>query len=171
MASRPGLGIATADAFYAGCAAFGVAALSSLLVAWQTPLRLAGGAVLIYLGVRSVLTASSTGAASSARRERAATRCDLALRLGRRTHAHQPDDDHGVRRGVRERGLVAAPSFATAATATIGVALGSLSWWVALVSVVAAVRHGISESALVWVSRISGAVIAVFGVLAIASTL
>ncbi len=85
---RDGLGIATADAFYAGCAAFGVAALSSLLVAWQTPLRLAGGAVLIYLGVRSVLTASSTGAASSARRERAAARCDLALRLGGRAHAH-----------------------------------------------------------------------------------
>jgi putative LysE/RhtB family amino acid efflux pump len=68
-------------------------------------------------------------------------------------------------------GLVAAPSFATAVTATIGVALGSLSWWVALVSVVAAARHAISESALVWVSRISGAAIAVFGALAIASAL
>jgi len=61
-----GLGIATADAFYAGCAAFGVAALSSLLVARQTPLRLVGGAFLIYLGVRSVMTAAATGAKSSA---------------------------------------------------------------------------------------------------------
>ena len=37
-----GLGIATGDAVYAACAAFGVAALSAWLVAFQTPLRLVG---------------------------------------------------------------------------------------------------------------------------------
>ena len=60
-----GLGIATADAIYAGCAAFGLAALSTVLVTWQTPLRLAGGAILIYLGLRSVMTATSRGREAS----------------------------------------------------------------------------------------------------------
>jgi len=166
-----GMGIATADAFYAGCAAFGVAALSSLLVAWQTPLRLVGGAVLIYLGVRSVMTASSAGAASAAAEGAppppAASLYGSAVALT----LTNPMTIMAFGAVFASAGLVAAPSLATAATATIGVALGSLSWWLALVSVVAAVRHGISKSALVWVSRISGGAIAVFGAIAIASAL
>jgi len=54
-----GLGIATADAFYAGCAAFGVTTLAAALVAWQTPLRLVGGGALVCLGLWSALRASA----------------------------------------------------------------------------------------------------------------
>ncbi len=41
-----GLGIATADATYAAVAAFGITAISDLLVDFQTPLRLIGGVAL-----------------------------------------------------------------------------------------------------------------------------
>jgi len=164
-----GLGIATADAIYAGCAAFGVAAVASLLVAWQAPLRLAGGAVLVYLGARSVLTASSTAAASASAEESAPAPAASLYASAVALTLTNPMTIMSFGAVFASAGLVAAPSFATAATATIGVALGSLSWWVALTAVVAAVRHGISESAIVWVSRISGAAIAVFGMGAIVS--
>ena len=68
-------------------------------------------------------------------------------------------------------GLTAAPSMASAAVATSGVGLGSLTWWAALTGVVAAVRHGIPASSLARVSRISGVAVAAFGVVAIVSAL
>lgn len=48
-----GLGAATADGFYGCMAGLGFVAVSDLLVAQQMPLRLGGGAFLIYLGVKS----------------------------------------------------------------------------------------------------------------------
>ena len=68
-------------------------------------------------------------------------------------------------------GLVAAATPYAAVVATLGVALGSLCWWLALTGVVATVRRAISATALAWVSRVSGLVVAVFGVAAILSAL
>src|SRR5690349_1559477 len=50
-----GLGAATADAFYGSVAAFGLTAISTLLIAQSFWLRLIGGAFLLYLGVRTLL--------------------------------------------------------------------------------------------------------------------
>src|SRR6266850_1860936 len=49
-----GLGVATADAFYAAVAAFGIGAVTSLLAGERRWLVLIGGAVLILIGLRSV---------------------------------------------------------------------------------------------------------------------
>lgn len=61
-----GGGIATADALYAGAAAFGVAAVSQSLVALQTPLRIAGGLGLVWLGWRAFQSKPSTAGEESA---------------------------------------------------------------------------------------------------------
>ena len=50
-----GLGAATADALYGCVAAFGLTAISALLVRQQDLLRLLGGLFLCYLGVRTLL--------------------------------------------------------------------------------------------------------------------
>src|SRR5215470_2851171 len=50
-----GLGAAVADAMYGCIAAFGLTAVSALLVEHQTILRVVGGAFLCYLGVRTFL--------------------------------------------------------------------------------------------------------------------
>ncbi|MFI4971910.1 MAG: LysE family translocator, partial [Hyphomicrobiales bacterium] len=50
-----GLGVATADGFYAALAAFGVAALASAFVSGRRTLALVGGAVLVALGIRILL--------------------------------------------------------------------------------------------------------------------
>lgn len=164
-----GLGIASADAIYAACAAFGIAAIAALLVAWQTPLRLGGGAVLVYLGVRAILAASSSGAVSSAAEDEAAPPAASLYASAVALTLTNPMTIMAFGAVFASAGLVAEPTASSAGVATFGVALGSLSWWLVLVSTVAAVRHGIAENALVWVSRISGAAVAGFGVVAIVS--
>src|SRR5439155_6056497 len=51
-----GLGVATADASYAAIAAFGLTAVSSVLVSWRPALAIVGGAIIAILGVRTMLT-------------------------------------------------------------------------------------------------------------------
>jgi len=50
-----GLGAATADAFYASIAAFGLTALSDLLVGARRPLGILGGCFLVVLAIHSLL--------------------------------------------------------------------------------------------------------------------
>jgi putative LysE/RhtB family amino acid efflux pump len=66
-------------------------------------------------------------------------------------------------------GLAAGASFVDAAVLTLAVLAGSTLWWVVLCSVVAWARERVSPRALLWVNRISGAALIVFGGLAIAA--
>jgi threonine/homoserine/homoserine lactone efflux protein len=50
-----GLGVATADAFYAGIAVLGMSNISSFLLHQATILRLLGGVFLVYLGISTLL--------------------------------------------------------------------------------------------------------------------
>jgi putative LysE/RhtB family amino acid efflux pump len=66
-------------------------------------------------------------------------------------------------------GLVTQAGAGSAAIVTLGVACGSLAWWLALTTGVTAVRHAVSPRVMLIVNRISGAVIIAFGVIAIVS--
>jgi threonine/homoserine/homoserine lactone efflux protein len=55
-----GLGAATADALYGAVAAFGLTAISDLVLGYQTELRLVGGLFLLALGVKTFLSKLST---------------------------------------------------------------------------------------------------------------
>jgi threonine/homoserine/homoserine lactone efflux protein len=50
----------------------------------------------------------------------------------------------------------------------IGVFLGSAGWWLALSGVVSMIRHMISERTMVWMNRIAGGVLIVFGLYTLA---
>jgi len=63
---------------------------------------------------------------------------------------------------------VAGSSFADAAVITLAAWLGPTLWWVILCSVVGWVRGRVSARAMLWVNRISGAMLVVFGIVAIA---
>ena len=51
-----GMGVALADASYGGVAAFGLTAVAAVLVGIRPALALVGGAFLIWLGVRTILS-------------------------------------------------------------------------------------------------------------------
>src|SRR3954447_16322481 len=49
-----GLGVATADATYAGIAAFGLTAVTGVLVSGRFLLGVVGGAIIVLLGIRTM---------------------------------------------------------------------------------------------------------------------
>jgi len=59
----------------------------------------------------------------------------------------------------------------SAALLTAGVFLGSATWWVILSAVAHAARSRLTAQKLLWVNRVSGAVIAGFGIAALARLL
>lgn len=177
-----GFGIASADGIYAGVAAFGVSALAASLVAWQTPLRVVGGIALVVLGVRAALQpptsypAEKRGASAADAPEGAVTDDELGRAAAVRLYTSavgltltNPMTIMAFGAIFASAGLGAQPTPLSAAVATAGVALGSLAWWTGLVSVVAYTRHRIGASVLAKLNRISGAVIVLFGLAALAS--
>ena len=157
-----GAGIATADAIYASIAAFGLTALSGALTGVQAWVRLAGGAFLVYLGVRAMLShpkrrRGEEGAAPLVRTYGSA----LGLTL---TNPQTILAFAGIFAGA---GLATAGGgWAAPAVTVAGVFGGSLLWWLVLVTAVGALRERVGERTLVWVTRVSGATLAAFGVLA-----
>jgi len=162
IGAATGLGIATADAMFAGLAAFGVAALAQLLVTWQSPLRIVGGAVLVWLGVRAILAPPVHEAATVPARggHSGAYASAVGLTLT------NPMTIMAFGAVFASAGLSAEPTLASAGVATLGVALGSLSWWLVLVTGVSWMRHAVSDSAIRWVNRCSGVAVAAFGIIA-----
>jgi threonine/homoserine/homoserine lactone efflux protein len=160
-----GLGAATADALYGAIASLGLTAVSDVLVAQSWWLRLIGGVFLVYLGARTFL-ARPAPADSPSRAPGLASAYASTFLL---TLANPATilSFVGIFAGL---GLGDARStYAQAAAFVAGVFAGSALWWLMLSWSVARVRGNLSGGALRWVNRISGTVIAGFGVLALAA--
>jgi threonine/homoserine/homoserine lactone efflux protein len=137
--------------------------VSQWLVAYQAYLRVAGGLALLWLGWRALRTPPAHDAASAADSTRMGRLYSTAVGLT----LTNPMTIMAFVAIFAGAGLVAQPGTGTAVLVTVGVALGSLSWWLALVTVVWAVRRSVSERAMLVVNRISGAVLIAFGLLAL----
>ena len=165
-----GLGIATADGAYAAVAAFGITAVSALLVAWQVPLRVAGGLALLALGIRALLR--PTPAAARDHVGSGATISSSYVTLYASAFAltlTNPMTIIAFAAVFMSAGLAGIEGTASALAATAGVAAGSLCWWLALCTVVASVRRGMTGTTAAWLGRASGFVIAGFGLAAVLS--
>jgi threonine/homoserine/homoserine lactone efflux protein len=53
----------------------------------------------------------------------------------------------------------------------IGVFLGSAGWWLTLSGIVGLIRHRIDHATMLWINRIAGAVLVLFGIYTIAQAL
>lgn len=158
-----GAGIATADALFAAVAAFGVSAISRILVDYQAPLRIVGGIGLIWLGWRA-LKATPDGKASEPLNTEPKYTHLFGSAVG--LTLTNPMTIIAFAAIFAGAGLVAQPGAGNALIATAGVAFGSLLWWLALVTGVWALRHALPQRATLMVNRVSGAVLIAFGVLA-----
>ena len=157
-----GAGIATADAGYAALAAFGVSALSAVMVEYQAPLRIVGGASLVWLGWRA-LRARPQAAADEPPSRSTSAMYGSAVGLT----LTNPLTIMAFAAVFASAGLVMEPSPGLAALATVGVALGSLAWWLLLTSVVMLIRHAISDRVLIVVNRVAGGLLIALGILAV----
>lgn len=150
-----GLGAAAADACYGAVAAFGLTAVSGALTAWLRELSLAGGLFLLYLGVKTALSRPATKAAAPAGRAGllGAFASTFALTLA------NPTTIISFAAVFAALGLRAESGPGAAAALVGGVFAGSAAWWLLLSAGVASLRGRLSERALAWVNRGSGALL------------
>jgi threonine/homoserine/homoserine lactone efflux protein len=162
-----GLGAATADAAYGCIAGFGLTFISSLLVSQQVSLRLIGGAFLCYLGVRTFL-------AEPSRQEQAAQAGGNGL-VGAYASTFfltltNPMTIISFAAIFAGLGLASAGGdYVSAVVLVLGVFVGSALWWLLLSGGVGLFRARLGPHTLRWVNRISGVIIAGFGLLALLS--
>lgn len=162
-----GMGAATADAVYASLAAFGVTALTALLVEQRQWLRLVGGAFLLYLGVRTLRArpALSPATAASASGLLGAYGSTLLLTL---SNPMTIMSFVGIFAGL---GLGVVGGLFSGGILVFGVFVGSAAWWLLLAGVVSALRIRLTPSVFRAVNVVSGLVIAAFGVQSLATLL
>jgi threonine/homoserine/homoserine lactone efflux protein len=159
-----GLGAATADAIYGSIAAFGITFVSTLLIAQQTWLRLLGGAFLCYLGIRTLMAASSPVEGSVQREGLGGAYISTFLLTI--TNPLTIISFAAVFAGL---GVSTGGDYGSAALMVVGVFSGSALWWFMLSGGISLFRAKFSLQGLSWVNRVSGGIIMAFGVLALAS--
>jgi threonine/homoserine/homoserine lactone efflux protein len=162
-----GLGVATADATYGAIAAFGLTAITDLLVTWRQPLAVGGGLFLLWLAwttFRSVPGVAATTVDGDRRGLPGAYLSTLGLTL---TNPMTILSFAALFVGLG----VTAEDPLGAALLTLGVFLGSAAWWVVLTAVVGALRTRITTTWLRRVNIVSGVLIGAFALVAIATGL
>ena len=153
-----GLGAATADAMFGAITGFGLTFITGPLEEHQEWLAVIGGLVLCVLGVRFMLSHPQLGVERVGRTGllRAYTSTLLLTLTSPATvlsFVAMFAALGAVTRGRLSVGLLCAGVFA-----------GSAFWWIALATAAGALRHHITPTGLMWVNRVSGALIAAFGV-------
>jgi len=158
--------VATADASYAGIAAFGLTAVTSVLVAGRVALALVGGAIIVILGIRTMRMRPAKVAPDAERPGLVGAYLSIyALTM---TNPMTILAFASVFAGL---GFAVGASFADAAMITVAVWIGSSLWWLLLTGIVGSVRGRVSTVALTWVNRVAGGALVAFGIAAIVFSL
>jgi threonine/homoserine/homoserine lactone efflux protein len=160
-----GLGVATADAFYAAVTVFWITLLSGVLLAWQWVFRVTGGIVLLGVGfwiLRTVPPEVPGGADGRSYTKDFAT--TLALTLANLLTivffiALLPG--FGV--------IYAGGSFVPAVIFVLGLFTGETVWWVAISWVLGSFHTALTPPRLTLINRCAGLLIIVFGIALILS--
>lgn len=169
-----GTGVAAADATYGAIAAFGLTAITELLVGIDQPLGIAGGAILVLLAIRSLRDALRGGSGADSSVEAVAGRGG-ELRLA------TPIGGFASMYGLTMTNPATILSFAAlfasigagtggasgAVAVVAGVFLGSVAWWALLTGLVAGLRARLTPPVVRGLNIVSAVVIGGFGVVAI----
>jgi len=164
-----GIGAATADVIYGFIAAFGLQFVSDILQTYQTWFRLAGGALLLVLGIKTFV-------------EKPERKIRLSiLRKKRHTGMYASTFFFTLTNPITILSLTAVfAAFGVAGTRggvvaalvlILGVFLGSAFWWLFFVGVFSVFKRRFKRRELEEINRIAGLIITGFGALALVSAL
>ncbi|WVE38429.1 LysE family transporter [Priestia megaterium] len=158
-----GLGAATADALYGCIAAFGLTFITTFLLTQKIWLQLIGGLFLCYLGVQTFRSQPAEHAAAA--KGGGLLHSYTSVLFLTVTNPMTILFFIGVFSGVGISN--SAFDVASALTMVTGVFLGSACWWLSLSFAISLARSKFTNNSLVWVNRISGAVVLTFGIFAL----
>ena len=160
-----GLGAAVADAVYGCIAGFGLTFISTFLVSQRMWLQLFGGVFLCWLGVRTFLAVPSAPAADTVAGREGLLGAFASTFVLTLTNPMTILSFVAVFAGL---GLAdTGGDYVSAAILVAGVFIGSAAWWLLLSGGVGMLRRRFDERGLLWVNRISGALITAFGIAAL----
>lgn len=152
-----GAGVAAADLSYAAIAAFGVTAISSLLLAGTFWIRLVGSLLLVVLGVRIALAAPRAD-----NRARSAGSGGHAFLIAYGLTMTNPPTVLFFAGIFASVASIASP--AQSVTFAAGVFAGSMLWWAILTMLVSKSAALFRPPVMLWINRISGAVLIGFAI-------
>lgn len=155
-----GGGIAIGDTTYGMVAALGLAGVSRFMLTHERPLHIAAGLFLIYLGLKT-FWASRANEAAEITPSRGLPR-DLATSvLLTLTNPPTIIMFAAVFTALAPAGGL---DVGAALSTVAGVFTGSLLWWCLVVGLATGFRHAIGQRARTWIDRVTGAILACFGV-------
>jgi threonine/homoserine/homoserine lactone efflux protein len=161
-----GFGVATADGLYGGIAAFGLSAITDVLVGGGRLLGLVGGLFLLWLAWNAVRSSPSTEASV---RERRGGLPGAYLSILGLTLAN-PMTILSFGALFAGSGLTGSNP-AESALITLGVFAGSSTWWLVLTSAIAIFRSRVTTRTLRVVNVVSGLTIGFLAILSIAAAI
>jgi threonine/homoserine/homoserine lactone efflux protein len=159
-----GLGAATAESLYASVAAFGLTALSDVLVGARRPLGVVGGCFLLALAVHSLRTRAQAAPDRPPRTLLSAYATTLGLTIA------NPATILSFAAAFVGLGLAGHDAPAAAAL-VVGVFSGSATWWLILARVVATFRDRLGPGSMGRLAAGSAVLIGLLGLVAIGASL
>ena len=163
-----GLGVATADASYAAVAIFGMAAIAGALSGITHWLALLGGAALVFIGVRAVVTVPAEREATT-RTTGAGLAWAYVSILG--LTITNPATILSFAALAAALGAGLSGSWTRPALVVAGVGLGSTAWWLVLAAITAALRARITPSIARTIGIASGLAIAGLGAVTVVANI
>jgi threonine/homoserine/homoserine lactone efflux protein len=163
-----GLGAATADLFYGCVAAFGLTVISDTLESQRIWIRLVGGALLLFLGIRTFRAQPSDPKSKFKIHSSGMLGSYLYTILITLTN---PLTIFAFIAVFAALGLGIGLGYFSASALVAGVFIGSGLWFLLLSSGVILFRKKLDLAGLQWVNRIAGILIIISGVIAIVSLL
>ena len=155
-----GMGAATADMVYGAIAAFGLTFITNLLVENAFWLKLVGGLFLLYLGIKTFLEKPADKAAQA--KQGGYFSMYLSTFFLTITNPITILSFAAIFAGTMIGQNIDSPLVIVA-----GVFAGSASWWLALSFGVGLMRYKLNQAHMVWINRISGTIIILFGIFAL----
>lgn len=155
-----GLGAATADAIYGIVAGFGLDIVSNFLVSQKAWIRLLGGGLLCYLGVRSLFAKPADQTVVSKNSGLFWNYASTFLLTITNPMTILSFVAVFAALGVAN----STNNYVNAVFTVLGVFLGSGLWWFILSISTGLLRTKLHSTALRWINRISGSIIVAFGV-------
>ena len=169
-----GLGVATGDAIYAALAAFGITAITSVLISERRWIGLLGGIAIVVVGARIVLQGphpdlppkgegKEDGEGSERSQHAGAYLSILALTLS------NPPTILSFAAVFAGLGLHVATGWLPAVLLVIGVFLGSAAWWLILTGLVSCLRARVTPRMTQGIGDVAGVLLVAFGLFTVGS--